>query len=221
MTKLVTALLVRNEKDKYLDRVLRRCQEFSDEVVVLDDGSDDGSDIVARDLGCTVHCRHTNERMWGAEASARAELWDLGAKAAGDGWLLICDADQILHGDIRPLTLSTSCTAWAWVLFDLWNEERYYRADGHWVGHLHPRPWMFRPSALDTQPEWPERGLHVGHCPRNFPLVVGCLTPDSGVYWTHLSYLTKIQRLAKLRQYEEQAHQLTPWELAHARSVGD
>jgi hypothetical protein len=36
-----------------------------------------------------------------------------------------------------------------------------------------------------------------------------------------LSYLTKIQRSAKLRQYEEQAHQLTPWELAHARSVGD
>jgi glycosyltransferase involved in cell wall biosynthesis len=220
MPKLVTALLVRNEKDKYLDRVLRRCQEFSDEVVVLDDGSTDGSPDLAESLGCTVYHR-TNTGMWGNESPARAELWDLGAKHAGDGWLLICDADQILHGDIRPLTLSTSCTAWAWVLFDLWNEEKYYRADGHWVGHLHPRPWLFRPSVLKSAPEWPERGLHVGHCPRNFPLVVGCLTPDSGVYWTHLSYLTKIQRSAKLRQYEEQAHQLTPWELSHARSVGD
>jgi glycosyltransferase involved in cell wall biosynthesis len=221
MPKLVTALLVRNEADKYLTRVLLRCKEFSSEVVVLDDGSTDETPDLAKRLGCTVYQRGAMTPMWGHEAPARAELWELGRQHAMDGWLLICDADMILHGDPVPLTLSTSCTAWAWCLYDLWDDEKYYRRDGHWVGHLHPRPWMFRPSALQSAPEWPERGLHVGHCPRNFPLVVGRLTPDSGVYWSHLSYLTKNQRSAKLAQYESQAHQLTPWELDHARSVGD
>ena len=220
MPRLVTALLVKNEADKYLERVLRRCLEFSDEVVVLDDGSTDDSVATAERLGCTVY-RRQDTGMWGNEAPARAELWDYGTAHAGDGWLLIADADMILHGDPRPLTLSKTCTAWAWVLYDCWNEERYYRCDSYWQGHLHPRPWMFRPSALRSTPEWPIRGLHTGHAPRNFPAIVGCVTPESGIYWRHLSFLTPSARLKKVEQYMGQAHQLTPFELAHARSVGD
>jgi glycosyltransferase involved in cell wall biosynthesis len=218
--RLVTALLVKDEADKYLERVLRRCLEFSHEVIVLDDGSADDSPNIARNLGCTVYER-TQTGMWGNEAPARAELWDLGSQHAGDGWLLICDADMILHGDPRPLTYSTACNAWAWCLYDLWDAESTYRGDGYWQGHLHPRPWMFRPSTLKEPPIWPRRGLHTGHAPQNFPYVVTPLTVESGVYWLHLSYLTKIQRSAKLSAYESQAGQLTPWELAHARSVGD
>jgi hypothetical protein len=221
MARLVTALLVKNEADKYLERVLRRCQEFSDEVLVLDDGSTDDSKAIAESLGCNVRLRANTVSMWGQEAPARAELWDWGAEAAGDGWLLICDADMLLHGDPRPLTLSRQCTSWAWVLHDLWDDERYYRCDGFWRGHEFPRPWMFRPSALKDTPVWPDRGLHVGHCPRNFPGIVSYVTPESGIYWLHFSFLSPIARLRKVEQYMAQAHQLSPWELEHARSVGD
>ena len=221
MARLVTALLVRNEADKYLDRVLRRCLEFSDEVVVLDDGSTDDSVAIAKQLGCVVRERGETLPMWGDEAPARAELWDLGAKAAGDGWLLICDADMILNGDPRPLTLSTNCTAWAWVLYDVWDEEHLYRCDGYWQGHLHPRPWMYRPSALQEPPIWPRKGIHTGHAPLNFPYNVTGVTQEYDVSWSHLSFLRRIDRLKKVSQYESQAHQLNEWELAHARSVGD
>ena len=107
---LVTALLAKNEAGKYLERVLRRCHEFSDEVLVLDDGSTDETVAIARKLGCGVKLRQETG-MWGNEAPARAELWDWGAEVAGDGWLLICDADMLLVGDPRPLTLTTQCTA--------------------------------------------------------------------------------------------------------------
>lgn len=220
MAKLVTALLVRNEKDKYLERVLRRCLEFSDEVLVLDDNSTDGSDRLAWSLGCQVK-PWTGQTMWGTEAPARAALWDWGAEVAGDGWLLICDADMLLHGDPRPLTLSTQVNAWSFVLYDLWNDERYYRCDGFWAGHRVPRPWLFRPAYLgfDT-PEWPKRGIHTGHCPQNSTLVTGICDSDR-LFWLHLSFLERDARLKKVEQYLSQAHQLSPWELAHARSVGD
>jgi hypothetical protein len=220
MAKLVTALLVKNEKDKYLERVLRRCHEFSDEVLVLDDNSTDGSDRLAWRLGCGVRKR-SGAAMWGAEAPARAELWAWAAEVAGDGWVLIADADMILDGDPRPLTYSTTVNSWAWVLFDLWNDERYFRCDSYWQGHLHPRPWMFRPISLGiTTPEWLTRGIHCGHCPKNAQLITGICQPND-VSWRHLSFMSKTHRLGKLQQYESQAHQLSGWELAHARSVGD
>jgi hypothetical protein len=211
MPKLVTALLVKNEKDKYLERVLRRCQEFSDDVLVLDDGSTDGSDRLAWGLGCQVKTR-AETGMWGNEAPARAELWDWAAREAGDGWVLICDADMILHGDPRPLTRSTQVNSWAWVLYDLWNDERYYRCDSFWQGH---------PAYLgyDT-PTWPTRGIHTGHCPQNSTLVTGICDPST-VSFLHMAYLRKEHRLLKSERYLEQAHQLSPFELAHARSVGD
>ena len=54
---LVSALLCKNEADRYLGRVIRRCQEFSDKVVVLDDRSTDATAQVAKDLGAEVRGR--------------------------------------------------------------------------------------------------------------------------------------------------------------------
>lgn len=217
---LVTALLVKNEADKYLERVLTRCLEFSDHVLVLDDGSTDGSERIAWRLGCEVRQR-AETGMWGNEAPARAELWDWGAEVAGDGWLLICDADMILRGNPRPLTLSTQHNAWAFPLYDLWDDEKSFRCDGFWQGHRHPRAWLFKPSALGYDvPEWNPRGLHVGHCPHNARLNVG-VDPMGTLFYEHLSFLRRGDRLKKVQQYQGQAHHLTPWELAHAESVGD
>ena len=220
MTKLITALLVRNEADKYLEQVLTRCLEFSDSVLVLDDNSTDGSDRLAWRLGCEVQ-RWTGATMWGTESPARAALWDWGAQEAKDGWLLICDADMILHGDPRPLTLTKQYNSWSFVLYDLWDSPTTYRTDGYWQGHLHPRPWLFRPARLgyDT-PIWPDRGLHVGHAPANAILRSGICHPEH-LSWMHLAYMEQPNRLRKHQQYLAKSEILTPFERAHAMSVGD
>jgi hypothetical protein len=223
MPKLVTAILCRNEAGKYLERVIRRCADFSDEICLLDDGSTDGSDRLAWRLGCGVK-RRKEPGMWGNESPARAELWDWASRIAEDGWVLICDADMLLHGDPRPLTYSTTVNSWAWPLWDCWNAERYFRCDGYWQGHLHPRIWMVKPSALKDIPKWPERGLHTGHFPTNFPYVVGNPNRDLAkpdLAWLHLAYVDPEHRRLKLEQYLAKAEQLTPFELDHARSVGD
>jgi hypothetical protein len=216
--KLVTALLVKNEADKYLERVLTRCLEFSDEVLVLDDNSTDGSDRLAWRLGCKVR-PWTGETMWGTESPARAALWDWGAKEAGDGWLFITDADMILHGDPRPLTLTQQYNSWALVLYDMWDGP-LYRCDSFWQGHVYPRPWLFKPSTLLDPPIWPDRGIHTGHAPQNFPYCTGILD-NQRYYSIHGAYWSPELRQQKHRQYMARADQLSEFETAHANSILD
>lgn len=232
---LATALLAKNEADRYLRPVLERCLSFSDTVLVLDDRSTDDTAKLAKDLGCEVRGRSVlTGDAWGKEAPARKELWDWAAAVCGnDGWVLICDADMVLQGDPRPYTLSWEMNAWAWPLLDLWDAETTYRVDGPWaLGPRTPRPWLFKPSAaagIDLQfgapdamgrkatytPQWGDRGIHVGHCPGNFPMVCGV----ADLLWHHYAYLRREDREAKHRQYMSVAEKLTPFERQHAESI--
>ena len=219
--RLVTALLVKDEANRYLRPVLERCWSFSDEVLVLDDGSTDETVQVAESLGCLVKQR-PQTGMWGNESPARAELWDRGAKLAKDGWLLICDADMILEGNPRDLIQTWEVVAWAFVLWDCWDGEHQARVDGAWShGPVTPRPWLFRPSVcVDGIPQWSGRGLHPGHAPLNLVGVVGIAPPEL-YYWRHLAYTRKEDRVRKHAQYLGQSAQLTDWEKAHAMSIAD
>lgn len=220
---LVSALLVKNEADRYLARVLQHCRQFSDAVLMLDDRSTDGSAQIARDLGCQVKERSIlKDTAWGHEAPARAELWDWAAKEAGDGWVLICDADMLLEGNPRELIDTWDVGAWAFILWDCWDGEHQARVDGPWIhGPLTPRPWLFRPSVcVDGPPQWSTRGLHCGHAPANLCGVVGVAPPEQ-YYWRHLAYAKRDDRVRKHTQYLEKAHLLSEFERMHAMSIAD
>jgi len=182
--RLITAMLARNEASSWLSRVLERCWEFSDEVVLLDDNSEDDTGTVAAAMGCEVFPVPSDDVAWGNETPRRALLWNLAAHKAQNGWILFCDADMLLRGDPRPYTHSLSVNAWSFVLYDLWDSEDHYRADSHWKGHVTPRPWLFRPSAVSEgwTPQWGTAGIHSGHAPPNFPYVGGVATDLS---WDH------------------------------------
>lgn len=216
---LVSALLARNEADRFLRPVLERCLSFSDTVLLLDDRSTDATPQIAQELGCQVRTRSVLlDPAWGHESAARKELWDWGVAEAKDGWLLICDADQILHGDPRPLTEAWDVNAWAFPLYDAWSAT-HYRADGFWQAHLRPRTWMFCPSRVPEGwvAQWDPRGIHPGHAPANFPTMAACAPPD--YYWEHLAYSSPELRAKKHRQYLDQKDLLMPGELAHAESI--
>ena len=220
-TKLVAAMLVRNEagSDRYLARVIHDAQRWADTIVVLDDNSTDGTQELARNLGCIVYTRDNQTPAWGAEAPARAQLWDLATQHAGDGWVLVVDADMILSGDPRPYTQSWECDAFAWPLYDLWNSEDTFRVDGAWkFGPVTPRSWLFKPSALREPPRWRDSALHTGHAPANFAGLVGVA---SDLHWLHLSYIRPEHRKLKHAAYLSQAHTLTSFERAHAESIAD
>lgn len=226
MPKLVTAILARNEAapDRYLRRVIARCTAFSDHVLVLDDQSTDDTAQVARDAGCIVERFPDGAGFWGdTEVPARRYLWERAAKLAGDGWVLICDADMLLQGDVRALCATWECAAWAFPLADLWDSEETFRVDGPWgLGPTHPRPWLFRPSALQVAPEWPaDCTIHVGHAPSNFGQAGPIFVAPSDVYWRHYSYLKPEHRAQKHLQYAKVAHTMSEFQRTHAESILD
>ena len=225
VTRLVTGILARNEAgpDRYLARVIERCKSFSDDIVLLDDNSTDDTPKLAESLGCHVARRTSGDGFWGVdETPLRKILWDAGARVAGDGWLLICDADMLLEGDVRALCASWDAAAWAFPLLDLWSDEDHFRCDGPWsFGPRTPRPWLFRPSALREVAQWPEnRSTHVGHAPLNFGNAGPTFVAPSDVFWKHLSYVKREHRLTKHAAYVS-VPDLTPFERAHAESIAD
>jgi hypothetical protein len=218
--KLVTALLVKDEASRDLGRVLRSALYYSDVVLVLDDQSHDDSPKIARSLGCVVKERSILAKpAWGNEAPARKELWDFAAQEAGDGWVLFCDADQILHGDPRPYTKSWDANTVCLPLYDLWDSEETFRADGYWTAYQVARPWMVRPQFVPDgwAPQWGRDGLHVGHLPSNWVFLNPIVAPD--LYFAHYAYLTPERRKKKHEQYLSKKELLSPQEIAHAMSI--
>lgn len=218
---IVGAMIARNEADRYLAVTLESMWRICDKILVLDDGSTDDTALVSRSLGCEVYKRGETSVMWGNESPARAELWRLGADAAGDGWLLIGDADQELIAppeDFRALTTSWTVNSWALRLYDCWDSPQRHRVDGQWAAYQVARPWLFKPSAC-PDPQWSGRGIHSGHCPINFPFQMG-VAPNS-VWWRHYGWMKQADRDAKVGRYMEAKDHLSQPELSHLMSVQD
>lgn len=220
MQRLYSAILARNEAGPLFRRVLQRLASFS-QVLLLDDRSTDQTPKIAKEYGAIVRRRAKGKSAWGEESSARKELWDfaLGHCTSPNDWVLICDADMELVGDPRDLIQTKECNSVAFILYDLWSETEY-RADEYWRGHEFPRIWLVAPRRVPDgwEPVWSPRGIHVGHLPANWPQVP-LLAPPDAYYWLHHAYSTPERRQQKFLKYQSQFGQMSPHEIAHARSI--
>ncbi len=201
---IVGALLCKNEADRYLVRALTNAKSFCDQIVVVDDGSTDRTPDICREHGAVVFSREGQEGWFtGGERSARAFLWEEASKFAGEnGWIYVFDADHELVGitpeDLRLLCRTRTLTCWSFPLYDCWDSDELMRVDGYWQAHLHPRPWLFRvlPGFV---PVWPDKEIHTGHAPANFPIAAGLVPPGVGI--RHMGYINPDDRKQKHQRY--------------------
>jgi glycosyltransferase involved in cell wall biosynthesis len=96
LIRISTVIIAQDEAD-HLERCVRPCLEFSDEVLVVDGGSADGTPEVAQRLGCRVI-----RNPWPGYAAQR----NLGADRAAHDWIFSVDADEIVDERLREALAS-------------------------------------------------------------------------------------------------------------------
>ena len=211
--------MIRNEMHRFLPRTLEVWNDFSDSLIILDDGSTDGSREAAESAGAYLvdDALQSKKVAWGNEAPTRKLLFETAWERTAEGdYIFFLDADMIPARCPRPI-IDGEGETFAFALYDLWEPKRY-RDDSYWAGHFHPRPWMIKRTSEEGPWEWNERGIHCGHFPLNLRLSKIRYAPqDFSIL--HYAYVTSALRKAKHKQYVKVRKQLSDFEWAHVESI--
>lgn len=211
---LTVASVVRNEADRFLSRAISSWQQFSDRIVVLDDGSTDETPEILDSFGVEWRSRppHDADDYGDGEWAVRAELWEWTQDA---DWVIHLDADQTLSSDPRPHLREPRV---AFRVFDLWSADTY-RSDAWWQGHS--RCWwpaVHVPSVpADFEPKWPRRQWHSANFPPNLPGKIHSTPLECSVL--HYAYASPELRAKKAEMYADLAPHLTAKEQFHAKTI--
>jgi cellulose synthase/poly-beta-1,6-N-acetylglucosamine synthase-like glycosyltransferase len=127
---------VKNESDRYLERVLENTLTFAEEIAILDDHSDPDQYAKLLDiqnkLGCDkIHVAQATA-TWDNESELRAELLRFALTRSPD-WLIAVDADELYEPDmagvVKEYMTQQSIDVVAFRFYDMWNDECHYRDD--------------------------------------------------------------------------------------------
>lgn len=197
---LIGCSLVRNEKGRYLERVLDQMRSICDKIIVLDDCSTDNTPEICKAYGAEVFL--SIQSYWGTdELKQRKRLWELATQVADFGdWILCLDADETIPQieklpDKIKLAEQYGCDGLAFNLYDMWDVE-HYRDDDPW--NAHTRDWVMCVRYDPTKKYiWRETPLHCGRFPLNACDVIG----QTGLAIQHWGWAKPEDRLAKHERY--------------------
>ncbi len=215
---LIAGMIVRNEADRYLPMVLSDLATYCDRIVVLDDGSTDGTPEVCRSFAKVVFHRRETSLFWQNESVLRIQLWDL-VVAEGPEWILAIDADEMLEPRFRQekrrLLTQTAHDVLAMRLYEFWNSMTHYRVDKLWnpAGRITPMLVRHRPGARYA---WRNQPLHCGRIP------VGLAEPYyCGLRCKHFGYARAEDHRRKYELYVSHDPQGRFTPLSHYQSILD
>ena len=202
-SRLTLSMLVHNEVDRYLPRVLEHVRHYIDDAVILDDASTDNTADLCRDLIARHHIPlrliQNTRTGFGHEVTLRKQQWRL-TVGTGPDWVLFLDADEVPEDhaktDLRTLLDQKRVTYHAFRIFDLWDED-HYREDAHWHAHRSHRPFLVR-FVPGFPYRWHATPLHCGRMPANVQWLPGSC---SILRIRHYGWATLRDRQVKYERY--------------------
>lgn len=122
MNRLSACLITLNEEED-LPRALDSLQDIADEIVIVDSGSNDGTERIARERGAKFLTR-----PW----TRYDEQKNFAAAAASNEWILSLDADEELSGLLRTSLLEWKKNQPKFSVYEMARKTWYL---GKWIHH--------------------------------------------------------------------------------------
>ena len=198
---LTLSMIMRNEADRYLRRVLEHARQYVDNVVIIDDASSDDTVSVCRDILKDIPFTliELQDSQFQDEYVLRKRQWEETIKTDPD-WILVLDADEIFEdriiSEVTNLINQTETDLYCFRLYDFWDEE-HYREDQFWQAHIYYRPFLIR--CLPGFPyRWRETPQHCGRLPEN---ILDLPYTNSSLRVKHLGWAREEDRRAKYDRY--------------------
>jgi glycosyltransferase involved in cell wall biosynthesis len=157
MNRLSACIITQNE-ERNLPRLLASLRAVADEVIVVDSGSTDRTEAIARESGAAFHFRR-----W----TNYSEQRNFAASLASHNWILAMDADEELSS-----ALQTAILDWKKRVpkFDVYEVARKTWYLGAWIKHSGWYPdfkdRLYRQGATEYAGSVHEKLQHKGPCGR-------------------------------------------------------
>lgn len=198
---ITLSMVVRNEENRYLRRMLEFYRDIIDAAVIIDDASEDRTADICREVleGVPLTLFTLPESLFGNEYLLRKRAWNETARTNPD-WVLTLDADEIFEdsfaAQIEGIVRQKEHDAIYFRLYDMWTET-HYREDAYWKAHHFYQPFLvrYRPGLTYT---WKETPVHCGRLPldiRSFPYLC------HPARLRHYGWAREEDRIAKYHRY--------------------
>lgn len=122
MNRLSVCTITLNEEQN-LPRAVDSVRDLADEIVVVDCGSKDRTQAIARDRGASVF-----ERAW----TSYEEQWNFAAACAANEWILVLAADEELSPELRAALLEWKQQEPKFSVYEMARKAWYL---GAWIKH--------------------------------------------------------------------------------------
>lgn len=177
---ITLSMIIKNETDRFLRKALMQHKDYIDAAVIIDDGSEDGSAEICREILNEIPLTIiTNiQSKFENEIDLRKQQWDETIKTDPD-WILNLDADEILEDvfgeQLLQLVNQHDIDLYSFRIFDFW-DDTHYREDQHWGAHLMYRPFLLR-YKKNFSYTWTDKKQHCGRFPSNIFQLPNAISP--------------------------------------------
>ena len=196
--KLTAGIRVRNG-ELWAEECLQSLSGFVDAIVILDDGSTDGTPDICRSFAKVAHFVRW-EKSFFHEGIDRNVVLAL-AKDTEPDWIVMMDIDEVFEARIAervgPMMGLGDVAVWGFRMLHFWRGKTHFRIDSQWGQetrhHIHPRLFRNQPGA-----HFPPQQIHGAHI-----LGIEGRAALSDVVIRHYGYSYPEQVLAKHRLYSQ------------------